>query len=809
VRVAYSWLKEYVDPGLSASELAERLTLAGIEVESLERFMPALDRVITGEITVIESHPGSGKLTVVRVETGGAPATVVCGAANIAVGQKVPLALPGANLPGHGRLEAAQIHGVSSAGMLCSPGELGLELGSAANEGILILDPEAPPGAPVDQILGLDDPILYLGLTPNRADCLGLLGVAYEVAALTGARVKEPPAEPPECGESITGAALVRVLDPDLCPRYTARVIGEIAIGPSPLWMQLRLLKAGIRPISNIVDITNYVMWEYGQPLHAFDYDLLEGGEIIVRRAVAGEQLVTLDGVTRPLDPEVLVIADSRGPVGLAGVMGGENTEINSGTRAVLLEAARFHPVNIRRTARRFNLPSEASQRFERWINPAGTPVAQNRAAMLMARLAGGRVLRGMIDVETAPPAARRITVRPHRINEILGVKIPAEMVSGILERLDFAVDKRDSRSLEVTVPLRRGDVTLEEDIVEEVARLYGYENIPVTLPRGELLENREAPEYNVQELAREALISCGFFEAITLSFINPSLFDTLRLAADDPLRTAIPLQNPLSEEQGVMRTTLLPGLLKVLQHNFNYQELNQLLFEIGAVYTPRQLPLTELPVEGARLAVAASGEVPGPNWVVPSREADFFLVKGALETLFAHLGIKSVEFIPASFPFLHPTRSAMLKAGGVEIGCLGQLHPAAAEALNYRQPVIVGELDLNALAGLADLVPRVAALSRYPASRRDIAVIVPRDISAAELERTIRQAGGGLVDKVSLFDLYAGEQIPEGKRSLAFSITYRRPAGTLTEEEVIAAGQRIEQALSSLEASLRGGTGD
>ncbi|HOL17815.1 MAG TPA: phenylalanine--tRNA ligase subunit beta, partial [Bacillota bacterium] len=485
-------------------------------------------------------------------------------------------------------------------------------------------------------------------------------------------------------------------------------------------------------------------------------------------------------------------------------VMGGENTEINPRTRTVLLEAAMFNPSSIRRTARRFNLPSEASQRFERGVNPGATLAAQNRAALLLARHAGGQVMKGVVDTDPAPPEPRRITVRPHRINEILGVKIPVAEVTEILTRLDFDVARGSGGILELTVPLHRGDVLIEEDVVEEVARIYGYERIPLTLPRGELLSSRETTRQQIHTLVRQSLVSCGFFEAITLSFINPAHLESLRLEEDDPRRQAIALQNPLSEEQGIMRTTLLPGLFKVLQHNFNYREMNQLFFEIGAVFLPRRLPLDELPHEPQRLALAATGQFPDPNWLTAPSPADFYLVKGALELLCSRLHISGMGLVPAALPFLHPTRSAGVIINGAEIGFIGQVHPEVAETWDFRQPVTVCELDLDALVEAAALVPRLAPLPRYPAAWRDLAVVVSRDLAAGELERRIREAGGELLDRVTLFDLYEGEQVPPGKRSLAFSLTFRRPEGTLTDEEVQAALARVERALEQMGASLR-----
>ncbi|HOB28926.1 MAG: phenylalanine--tRNA ligase subunit beta [Dethiobacteria bacterium] len=802
MRIAYSWLKEYIDLELSPEELAEKLTLAGVEVEAVEQFAEISDRVVVGEIITLKPHPHNSRLLVAGVDPGdGSPLQIVCGAPNIAAGQKVPLALPGAVLPGRGCLEALEIERVFSEGMLCSGKELGLELGSP--DGVLILDPPAKTGSPLSEALELNDHILILDLTPNRADCLGLLGIAYEVAALTGAAVKHPPAEPPEAPECTAALLRVDVQEPLLCPRYTARVIEDLTVGSSPLWLQLRLLKSGLRPINNVVDITNYVMWEYGQPLHAFDFNLTRGGEIIVRRGRSDETLVTLDGDERVLDEEVLVIADAAGPVALGGVMGGESTEINPSTRSVLLEAALFNPVSVRRTARRYHIPSEASQRFERGVNPAWVAEASGRAALMISELAGGRVLRGLIDSYPAPVQPRRVMVRPYRINEILGLKIPSAEVSDILSRLGFTI-KPEGRRLEVTVPLRRNDIFLEEDIVEEVARLYGYDKIPATLPRGELLESREELPERLQGLVRETLTACGFNEIITYSFINPTSLRSLGLPEGDPRLEAIPLRNPLSEEQSIMRTTLLPGLLKTLQDNFYHREMNQLLFEVGAAYLPRQLPLEELPDEKLRLSLGATGELPVANWYTASRPAGFFVVKGAIEALLKRFGINRVEYLPAELPFNHPTRSAVIRIAGEEAGFLGELRPQVAEKWDYPQPVTVAELDLEMLIARANLVPRVTPLPKYPAGLRDIAVVVPRALSAGELKRLIYEAGGGLVEQVTLFDLYEGAQIPPGMRSLAFTITYRHPDRTLTEAEINAAQARIEAALSKLGAALR-----
>ncbi|MFO7951868.1 MAG: phenylalanine--tRNA ligase subunit beta [Bacillota bacterium] len=802
MRVPYNWLLDYIKPEISADELANLLTLSGIEVGAVERFGSSLPGVVVGEVEALKPHPGRDNLILVDTRVEEEVLKIVCGAKNMQVSDKVPVAKPGSVLPGERHIEEAVIYGATSTGMICSARELGLELG--AEDEILILDQTAEIGTPVDQVLGFDDKILELELTPNRPDCLSMLGVAHEAAALTGAEVKLPELEPPETTPALEEFFKVQVDDPDLCPRYTARAVKDVVIKKSPLWMQLRLLKAGIRPISNVVDITNYVMWEFGQPLHAFDLQRLESSEILVRRAREGETLVTLDGIERKLTPEILVITDGNMPIALAGVMGGEDTEIFGKTREVLIEAAGFNPTNIRRTARRYNLPSEASQRFERGVNPEAAVWSQNRAALLMNKYAEGKVLRGIIDYDANPVKPATVKVSSERVNKILGTEVPENEIITILNRLGFEVYNQGGGNMEVVAPLRRGDIFIEEDVVEEIARLYGYNQIPYTLPRGELLENRPTEEERLHNLVKNVFTASGFFEGVTYSFINPSDLVRLRYPSDHPHMQTIPVQNPFSEEQGVMRTTLLPGLLKAVRHNISHRELNQMLFEIGSVFKADSLPLKELPQEKAKLAVAATGVIPEQNWAVTPRKADFFTIKGTLETLFSRLQINAVNFIPVQMPFSHPTRCAKVMIGDVELGYLGQLHPDIAEAWEIDQPVTVGEFDLSVLENMANLVPRVTPLPRYPASSRDLAIVVPKEISAKQLEKTIREAGGDMVSRVKLFDLYEGKQIPEDKRSLAYSITFRLEDRTLTDQEVNQAQQNIEKALFELGAVLR-----
>lgn len=802
MQVPYQWLKEYIDPGMSAQQLADLMTLSGIEVGAVERFGPELPGVVVGQAKKVEQHPGRSNLTLVEVDTGGDILNIVCGAHNVKVGDKVPVARPGSKLPGERLIEETKLYGVLSSGMLCSAQELGLELG--AEDEILILEEDAPLGVPVDRLLGFDDQILFLELTPNRSDCLGLIGVAHEVAALTGAQVVFPPCEPVESGRQLHDFIQVTVKDSEWCPRYTARVVEEITIKKSPLWMQLRLLKAGIRPISNVVDITNYVMWEYGQPLHAFDLELLTDSEIIVRRATAGEVLITLDGVKRELDTEVLVIADSTKAVGLAGVMGGENTEITETTKAILIEAAAFNPKNIRRTARRFALPSEASQRFEKGVNHDAVLDAQNRAAYLIGELTGGKVLQGLIDINSSMVKPWPVQLKPSRVNKILGMEIAQEEIIAILSKLGLPLKQVDEDQLLVTVPLRRPDLIIEEDLIEEIVRLHGYDRVPTTLPRGELTQNRESMPERLKTMVRNLLVSCGFYECITYSFINPANLNRLRIAGDDPRLRLISVQNPFSEEQAVMRTTLLPGLLKAALQNISYRELNMQLFELGIVYYPQKLPIISLPEETERLTLLVSGLAPEPNWVVPSRQAGFYEIKGALELIFKRFQIEGVNYLDRAEPFTHPTRSAQLLLDGKLFGFIGELHPDVAVDFGLEQPVTIAEIELAPLFSKANLVPRMVPLPRYPAANRDLAVVVSKEVCAAKLEEAIWAAGGELLDAVRLFDLYEGKQVPAGKRSLAYSLVFRTDEGTLTEAEVNAAQNKIEEALLGLGATLR-----
>lgn len=819
MKVPYNWLRDYVEIPYSPEELANRLTMAGVEVGDIRIFAPLGEKIVAGRIEDLSPHPAGKNLQLVKVNAGDALLSIICGAWNIKKGDIVALALPGSVLPGGSEIRIAEIKGISSEGMLCSAAELGLEL-TGGEEGILILDEECAPGTRLADVLFVNEPVLELDLTPNRADCLGLLGIAREVAAQTGGEIKPPESAVEETGWDIHELAEVQILESELCPRYTARVMEGFKIKPSPLNMQLRLLSAGIRSIYNLVDVTNYVMWETGFPMHAFDYDKLEKGRIIVRCAAPGEEIVTLDGVRRKLDPEVLVIADDRVPVGLAGVMGGENTEITAATKRLLLEAACFDPMNIRMTARKMNLPSEASQRYEKGVDPEGPIFAQNRAVRLIQETAGGVICRGIIDNYPKPYSMPRIELRTSRVEKVLGYSVDKDEIEDILNRLSLNVSSRldpagsggtsDSHGTStgavftVTVPSFRRDLNIEEDLIEEIARLKGFDKIPSTLPVGVLTAGRPSKERRIMDKIKDNLVACGLQEIITFSFINPRLFDELNLPAGDPLRKAVKIHNPLSEEQGVLRTTLVPGILQVLQYNFNRQIDNQLLFELGKVFSP-PVGKEKLPVEKMMVALALSGNASQYDWQVLPSTIDFYYLKGIIEVLLDNLGVNNYRWEQDEIPFLHPGRGARLFVDNKQTGFLGALHPEVAENNDLKQDVYLAEFDLDVFFSTASLAPSFEQLPRFPSVFRDVAFIVPQTSKAGDILQEIKKLGGVLLEDIKLFDVYRGKQIPEGQVSLAFALTFRHSGRTLKDEEIDDILSAIEKHLSQkYKAALR-----
>lgn len=871
MKVSYRWLQELVDFDLNAAALKNRLTDSGVTVETVDSLADAPRGVMVGAIQAVAPHPAADNLLVCTVDVGRSrPLTIVTGAPNVAPGQRVPVAAPGARLPGGQTIETAEFRGVRSEGMLCAPDELGIDEG---HDAILVLGADSPIGADVAPLLGLDDQILQLDLTPNvAAHCQSMLGVAQEVAAALAGQVRAPKIAVAELpGTDIGSMIEVEIADPDLCRRYVGRIIKGVKVGPSPAWLQAKVRAAGMRPISNVVDITNLVMMEMGQPLHAFDYDTIGGKKIVVRRARPGERLRTLDGVDRVLDADILVIADQTKPVGLAGVMGGENSEISAATTTIFLESAWFEPINNRRTARRLGLPSEASSRFTRGVDPAGSALAADRAAQLFAEVAGGQVVAGRIDVYANVYPPRVLTCRPERMRLITGIDMDRREMIAILGRLGFGVldaghilelgegsvtemygeytgvkevnpvwdavrrvspvpadaaayrqwaaaaeaEVERARAevarllaehpdlLLVVAPTRRLDINSEIDLSEELARIYGYDRIEATLPTGRLLRGGRSRGQQVRLAARRILAGAGLSEVMTYSLIHRDVYDRLRLAPKSPLRRVVQLQNPLYEERSSLRTTLLPGMLDVLAYNLSRGLRDMRIFEISAVYLPREGQ--DLPDEPLRLALAALGDAAAKGWQTQRQAVDFFYLKGVLEHLCERLGIQGWQVQASDHPTLHPGRQADWLVAGRTVGMIGEVHPDVQAAWDLPSRVYVAELDFDALlAAVADLRP-YRSVPRYPAVLRDLAVVVPDRVPAAEVEAVIRTAGGALLSEVRLFDLYRGQGIAAGRRSLAYSLVYRAADRTLTEDEVEVVHAGIRQALvQEADAELR-----
>lgn len=795
MRVPYSWLREYVDSGLSAGEVAEKLTMAGIAVETVELPVPGLWQIVVGRILEITPHPKSERLFVCKVDVGEKVIQVVSGAPNIEVGVNVAVAPAGTSLPGGSQVEVREFQGVESEGLLCSGAELGTdEWGFGDDQGVLVLKKDLVPGTSLDQALGLDDQILEFDLTPNRGDCLAVINIAREVCALTGAELRLPRVEVPEIEESIDGWIQVEIREPSLCRRYAGRIVKNVKVAPSPDWLQYRLRASGIRPINNIVDVTNYVMLEFGQPLHAFDYETLQGGKIVVRKAAAGEQLVTLDGATRNLDEEMLVIADAREPVALGGIMGGLASEVTERTRTVFLEAAYFDSRNIRRTSKLLGLRTESSQRFEKGINIEGVVEALNRAAQLIALLGAGEIVSGVVDEYVRPAAPVTIRLRVSRVNKILGTNLERADVQKVLERLGFCCELCGTDFLLVGVPPYRVDVSEEIDLIEEVARVYGYDRIPSTIPVGILSQGRRSLEGSLRDLTARVMVECGLDEVITLSFTGEGSFDKLRVPKESKLRKVVRIQNPLREEHGLLRTLLLPGLIETVASNCKRRLTNLGIFEMGVVFEPAGEK--NLPEEKLHLGIAVCGKE-DRGWQEPPGERDFYYVKGALEALFEALGIKDLAFVPwPDFPPLHPGRAAQVLVNGQEVGFIGELHPDVQENFELPVRVCVSELDLTQVFPFARPVKVFEPIPRYPGVERDLAVIVSQDVPAEQVTRVIMAAGGDLLRECRLFDVYQGPQVPPGCRSLAYSLLFQSLERTLTDEEVSEIHRSIVEAL-------------
>ncbi len=800
MKVSYKWLQEFVDIDISPQELADRLTLAGVAVEGVTRLGVGVEKVLTGRIETISPHPNADKLTVTSVNVGTEKLQIVTAATNVREGDVIPVAVEGAKLAGGLVIKRAKLRGVESRGMMCSGQELGIDpktMPAEQAQGIMILPPGAQLGKDAKEVLGLDDTILELDLTPNRGDCLSIIGVAREVAVLLGRPFRPPAPSFPELGESIENQVRVDIEDTDLCRRFVGRLIKNARVGNSPLWMQQRLRSAGIRPISSIVDVTNYVMLELGQPMHAFDYDLLTNGHIIVRRAREGEKITSLDGAQRDLTTDMLCITDPSGPVAIAGVMGGLATEVTNKTVSILLESAFFNPVSVRKTSKALGLRSEASQRFEKGIDIGGCARAADRAAQLIIEMGAGEAVAGMVDNIPVPLADRVIQFRPSRAGSVLGADITKNEAAGILASLRFTVQDAGENLL-VTVPSHRVDVSQEVDLIEEVARIHGYNQIPDTLPYGQSTRGIKTKEQSLNAQVRDLLAESGLYEVMTYSFINSRVYDLMNLPPDSGLRNALKIQNPLSEERSVMRTMLLPCLLEILARNHNRRVQNGAVFELGRVFIPRGE--NQQPEERATLAAAAMGRS-AAGWNQPARDYDYYYLKGVLENLFSRLGAGPVNFLPETgSPSFHPGKTAFLEAGGTRLGVVGELHPDVLENYDLPEKVVAFELDLEQLIAVSGNTAGYSHLPKFPGIERDIAIIVKKSIPAADIISVIQKAGGRLLRSVSLFDVYQGEQVPEGMKSMAFALKFQAEDRTLTDAEV---GERTEEISKALDQRL------
>ncbi len=801
MRVSLDWLKEFVPVDLPPDELTRMLTMAGTEVEAVEHVRPEFDKVVVGRILKISAHPNADKLVLCDVDFGRpSPAHIVCGASNMKEGDRVAVAVVGATLAGGMKVKKTKIRGQVSEGMMCSERELGL---SEDHSGIMILPPDVPLGASLEEALGLADVVLELGITPNRPDCLSMLGVAREVAALAREQIRPPQVDVPEAGPDTASLTSITIDDDTGCPRYAARIVSDVTIGPSPAWMQQRLLKAGLRPLNNVVDVTNYVLIELGHPLHAFDYHKLDENKIVVRRARKDESIVTLDGAGRDLSEDMLVIADAEKPVAIAGVMGGANSEVTDQTKSVLIESAYFDPVSVRRTSKALGLSTEASYRFERGADYEMVTLALDRAAVLMAELAGGKVAPGRIDQYPRTFAPLEIDLRHSRIKRILGVEIPLDTAASILSSLGFNIISKDVETVRVGVPSHRPDVGAEIDLIEEVARVYGYDNIPATYPQDSTAIERGVQPRPREDECRAVLRSCGFSEVITFSFGSPADMVDFSDGRIEPHIEPIKMKNPLAEDESVMRTSLVPGLLQSLRNNINAGNKNLKLFEAGKVYRPA--PKEPLPDERAFVCAAATGRSRPVSWRNQPTEVDFFDMKGVAETLLESMGCAAPETVKASYPCFHPGVCADIVVGGKPIGRIGSVHPRLLQKYEIEQQVSLFEIDLSALEPRPAAARRYEKLSRFPYSDRDLAVVVDEAVEAAALNSAIIAAGGEILRRVLLFDVYRGKQVAEGKKSLAFGLRFQSDERTLTDEEITAAMERIVAELEGrFDAKLR-----
>ncbi|MGI8408049.1 MAG: phenylalanine--tRNA ligase subunit beta [Actinomycetota bacterium] len=784
MRLSLSWLSDHVDIDVSPEELAHKLDMTGTKVEAIHRPGAGIEGVTVAEVLEIEAHPNADNLLIVEVSTGNDDQQrVVCGAKNLSVGDRVPLAQVGARLP-EMTITERKIRGEVSRGMLCSSAELGV---AQDHSGILLLQPGAPLGEDVVELLGLRDVILELELTPNRPDCMSVIGMAREIAAIFGLELRVPPAE--VVAQSVEADIKIDIEDPEGSPRYLARLMTGVEVGPSPSWMAARLIAAGFRPISNVVDVTNYVLLETGQPLHAFDADKVSNHQIVVRRAAPGESLITLDGVTRELHPRDLVIADPGQALAIAGVMGGLDSEVSDGTSEVVLEAAIFDKASVAFTSRRHGLRSEASARFERGVDPEGTAYAARRAAGLMSEVASARVAEREWDVYPSPSRRPSITLDPARTEKLLGLSIPPSTQADHLRALGIDVEER-AGILEASVPSFRPDLQLEADLIEEVARLEGFDRLPATVPTGPA--GGLDPMQKLERSIRRVLVVLGATEAWTSSFMSPADLDALELDDEHPAHRLVTMSNPMLEDEPAIRSTLLPGLLRSAARNFSHRAPGVALFEVGRVYAPAR----ELAEEQLALSAVFAGERLPQSWTGGADLWGFPAVKGILEAAMVDVGAGPLSFAPIGAPPFHPTRAAHVSLGSTPLGVLGQLRPDIAEHWGLPEETIVTELAMAPILVASAQTHKAIELPRFPSMLLDLAVVLDEGIAASAVQDVVEKAGRPEVAAVRLFDVYRGPQVLNGQKSLAFALELRDAARTLTDEDATRVTQRILLAL-------------
>ena len=804
MNTSLSWIKTYVpDLDVTAQEYTDAMTLTGTKVEGFTELDADLDKIVIGQIDKIEKHPDADKLIICQVNIGTESVQIVTGAPNVKEGDKVPVVLDGGRVagghdgkmtPGGIKIKKGKLRGVESFGMMCSIEELGStrEMYPEAPEyGIYIFPEDAVVGESAVKALGLDDVVFEYEITSNRVDCYGVLGIAREAAATFQKKFCPPIVEVKENDEKASDYVKVTVEDPEICPRYCARVVKNVKIGPSPKWMQRCLASNGIRPINNLVDITNYVMEEFGQPMHAYDLDTIANQEIIVRRAGKDEKFVTLDGQERIMDENVLMICDGEKAVGIAGIMGGENSMITDDVKTVLFEAACFDGTSIRLSSKRIGLRTDASGKFEKGLDPNNAQAAIDRACQLMEELGAGEVVGGMVDVcsETREPS--RVKFEPEKINKLLGTSLTKEEMIDYLGRVELAYDEKTD---EIVAPTFRQDIHCNADVAEEVARFYGYDKIPMTLPTGEATTGKLPFKLRIQEVARDIAEYCGFSEGMSYSFESPKVFDKLCIPEDSELRKVITISNPLGEDYSIMRTSTLNGMLASLSTNYNRRNKDVRLYELGNIYLPKSLPVTELPDERTMFTLGMYGK------------GDFFDMKGVCEEFFEKIGMKKkVTYDPNSGkPFLHPGRQANMIYEGKVVGYLGEVHPAVADNYSIGEKAYIAVIDILDVLEFAGFNHKYTGIAKYPAVTRDLSLVVPHAVLAGQIEEIFDQRGGNILESYQLFDIYEGAQIEKGFKSMAYSLVFRAHDKTLGENEISAAMKKIMNGLNGLGIELR-----